>query len=154
MKKGFSLIELMVVVAIIAILAAIALPMYSVYRKKAKASGAIRTSSEAGRVMALWFYETGNLTNLDIRGGTSGKIFDTATDGNLGLGLPDQLENDVLTWTLATTINTATLTWTISGCADCAGTYCLSCDDASGSCDNEVAMVHADLQTLNKGNAC
>lgn len=55
MKKqsGFTLIELMIVVAIVAILAAIALPAYQTYTKKAKFSevvastGAFKTAIEA-----------------------------------------------------------------------------------------------------------
>ena len=54
MKKqsGFTLIELMIVVAIVAILAAVALPAYQNYTKKAKmtelvaATGALKTQVE------------------------------------------------------------------------------------------------------------
>lgn len=59
-QQGFTLIELMIVVAIIAILAAIALPAYSDYTKKAKVSEVILAASSARTAVAE--YAAGNNT--------------------------------------------------------------------------------------------
>ncbi|MCS3807951.1 pilin [Xanthomonas sp. 4461] len=52
MQQGFTLIELMIVIAIIAILAAIALPAYSDYTKKAKVSEVVLAASSGRTTIA------------------------------------------------------------------------------------------------------
>lgn len=51
-QSGFTLIELMIVIAIIAILAAVALPAYSDYTKKSKVSEVIVAASASRTVIS------------------------------------------------------------------------------------------------------
>jgi type IV pilus assembly protein PilA len=61
LQQGFTLIELMIVVAIIGILAAVALPAYQDYTKRAKLSEVILAAS-ACRTTISEIYQTGSLT--------------------------------------------------------------------------------------------
>jgi type IV pilus assembly protein PilA len=63
MQQGFTLIELMIVVAIIGILAAVALPAYQDYTKRAKLSEVILAAS-ACRTTISEVYQTGSLTTV------------------------------------------------------------------------------------------
>ena len=64
LQKGFTLIELMIVVAIIGILAAIALPAYQDYTKRSKMAEVIGFMASAKTAVAETYASTNNLTTL------------------------------------------------------------------------------------------
>jgi len=68
-SNGFSLIELMVVVAIIGIIAAIALPGYADYVRRGKAAEATSTLADLKNRMEQYYQD--NRTYLDVGGLTA-----------------------------------------------------------------------------------
>jgi type IV pilus assembly protein PilA len=87
-QKGFTLIELMIVVAIIGILAAVALPAYQDYTVRAKISEAILALSSAKSAVAEAYAQYGSMvssmTSMGVQNQTSKYVASvtwTATSG-------------------------------------------------------------------------
>ena len=110
-QKGFTLIELMIVVAIIGILAAIALPAYQNYTKKAKFTETVNSTAAVKSAVEVCAQVNNALTNCtgntngipaDITGvltTTAGVIVATNPDTALGTyTLTPTLANGAVTW--------------------------------------------------------
>ena len=102
-QKGFTLIELMIVVAIIGILAAIAIPAYQDYTIRGQVSEGLTLAAAAKAAVSEFYAQTGVAPANRVQAGMGNT--DTATDtaGNYVSGLA--VVNGVLTITYGNTGN-------------------------------------------------
>ena len=86
-RRGFTLIELMIVVAVVAILAAVALPTYQDSVRKARRTEAKASLSVAAQMMERYLTEKGSYTGATL--GSGGVYADHSENNHYALSLAD-----------------------------------------------------------------
>ena len=134
-QSGFTLIELMIVVAIIGILAAVAIPAYQNYVLKAKFAEVESVANAYKTAVASCAQELGTVTGCDL--GSNGIPATQATTHVASIGVtagtitltPTATTNALSTLVLIPTLGVSALTWakTGSGCLAVQGTTPVLC---------------------------
>lgn len=86
-QGGFTLVELMIVVIIVGILAAVAIPMYQGATERAKASEAVAALGTIRGAMRVYYAEHGTYVNANFTDGaqvTNGSVLDVSDTDLLG----------------------------------------------------------------------
>lgn len=115
MQKGFTLLELLIVVAVIAILAAIAIPQYQDYSSKAKLSRVASAVDPLKLAVAGFYHEYGGFSGLTQDNWTSLGLSSTPTPTNEISAYSIAAGTGAIKVTLQNVksgINGSTLTWT------------------------------------------
>lgn len=81
-QKGFTMVELMVVVVIVGVLAAVAVPLYGKYVKNARVSEATASIGEIVTASKAWAVENSNATGTPIWPSGAGGLVDLSATQN------------------------------------------------------------------------
>ena len=122
MQKGFTLIELMIVVAIIGILAAIALPAYQDYTKRTHVSEGLTLAGGAKASVTEYYSSQGNFPSnnasaglaakADIKGNAVTSV--EVTNGKIEITYNDKVTNSA-TLQLSPTTGAGGVQWSCKG---------------------------------------
>ena len=146
--KGFTLVELMVVIAIVALLAAIALPMYSTMKQKSRVGSVVTGVGGAMRGLQSWYEHRESFSGITVDP-AGGALWQGPA--RVGVGLP--LVRNVTYNISDQTTDSLRINWAFStGCPPpiCNGYYEITCDPRGDACVYRILLDAADTLGYNQ----